>query len=307
MKNLNDELRDMGFKQKLESSLELGFRDALKNEEFKELVEKINLPKKKLISYTSEIMDSAKECSNCKCCTNILGCKNKIMGYAYTPKVDEFDNLYFAYEACKYKKKMENENKYLNNVYTINEPKEIRQASMKDIITTDKNRYETIKYLTKFIKNYQKDKNQKGLYLHGNFGCGKTYLIAAAFNELAKEGVKSAIIFWPEFLVDLKGSFGSSFNEKMDYIKKVPLLLIDDIGAENTTSWGRDEIFCPIVQYRMQEKLPTFFTSNLDIKSLELHFAVNKDNASYIKARRIIERVKQLTSDIEIISENLRK
>ena len=55
-----------------------------------------------------------------------------------------------------------------------------------------------------FLGNYKKNKVSKGLYLSGNFGSGKTYLISALFNELAKEGVKSAIVFWPEFLRDLK-------------------------------------------------------------------------------------------------------
>ena len=144
------------------------------------------------------------------------------------------------------------------------------------------------------------------LYLHGNFGCGKTYLIAAMFNELAHKNIKSAIIFWPEFLRDLKESFSSDFKEKFEYVKKVPLLLIDDIGAESTTAWGRDEIFCPLIQYRMQEGLPTFFTSNLDINMLEEHFSVTKDKIDIIKSRRIIERINQMTDKIEMISKNLR-
>ena len=86
-------------------------------------------------------------------------------------------------------------------------PKEIKEASIKKIYKTDKNRYETILWLTEFIKKYKKDIHQKGLYLCGNFGCGKTYLIAAIFNELGKDGIKSAIVFWPEFLNSLKASF----------------------------------------------------------------------------------------------------
>lgn len=88
------------------------------------------------------------------------------------------------------------------------------------------------------LKNIKKRKRQKDLYLYGNFGCGKTYLIAAMFNELAKKGYKSAIIFWPEFLRNLKTSFTTDFKEKFEHIKKVPLLLIDDIGAEKYNSLG---------------------------------------------------------------------
>ena len=58
----------------------------------------------------------------------------------------------------------------------------------------------------------------------------------------------------------------------------------------------------------MQEKLPTFITSNLDIKELEEHLSITNNNKSEkVKARRIIERVKQLTVDIKMLGENKRK
>ena len=31
------------------------------------------------------------------------------------------------------------------------------------------------------------------------------------------------------------------------------MLLLDDIGAENVTAWGRDEVLGPLLQYRMEE------------------------------------------------------
>ena len=84
------------------------------------------------------------------------------------------------------------------------------------------------------------------------------------------------------------------------------ILLIDDIGAENVTNWGRDEILGTILQYRMNSALPTFFTSNLTIEELEHHLSITKNDEDKVKARRIIERIKQLTSDLELISINRR-
>ena len=149
------------------------------------------------------------------------------------------------------------------------------------------------------------------MYLCGNFGSGKSYLIAATFNELAKENIKSAIVFWPEFLNSLKSSFNSEikseFQNKYNYVKKVDILLIDDLGAESVTPWARDEILCPILQYRMDEKLPTFFTSNLNLEALENHLAITSKGDEAIKAGRIISRIKQLTEYQELISKNLRE
>ena len=50
----------------------------------------------------------------------------------------------------------------------------------------------------------------------------------------------------------------------MDEIKLAEVLVLDDIGAEQSTPWVRDEILQVILQYRMQEDLPIFFTSNFE-------------------------------------------
>ena len=195
---------------------------------------------------------------------------------------------------------------------SIDIPKEIKEAKIKDIYTDDKNREYTIKWILNYIKEYKKGNIEKGLYLHGNFGCGKTYLISACFNELAKDNIKSVIVYWPEYLRSLKSSFQSSssdeFKDKFNEVKYAKLLLIDDLGAEAVSSWNRDEILGTILQYRMQEALPTFITSNLNIKELEDHLSITSSNKSErLKSLRIIERIKQLTTDVEMISKNNRK
>ena len=57
----------------------------------------------------------------------------------------------------------------------------------------------------------------------------------------------------------------------------------------------------------MQQQLPTFFTSNLNIKELEEHLSTTSKNIDLVKSRRIIERIKYLTDQIIMISENKRK
>lgn len=285
--------------------LKKNFDEAYKDDTFKNIVNKIKLPKEELIKYTSLIKDCSVELKNCENCKNIMECKNTVTGYVYYPSLEQ-NNLVFSYIACKYKKKLEKERAYQNNVMIVDMPKEILDASMKNIYTDDKNRLEIIKWLTTFIKKYEMGEKTKGLYLTGNFGCGKTYLVAACFNELAKKGKKVAIVYYPEFLRELKESFSDDFKNIFNKTKKAELLLIDDIGAETTTNWNRDEILGTILQYRMQESLPTFFTSNLSIKELEEHLA-GSDSEGKIKARRIIERIKYLTDNITMIAENRRK
>ena len=306
MQKVSDNLK----KNNLDNLLDEAYEEALKNDHFKEFVCKLKIKREILRKYTSLLEESSIEYFNCKDCPGLMACKNKITGYAKLPKVTG-DSLEFSYKPCKYKKKFDKEEKVHSNTMLFNVPKEIKEASFKNVYKTDKNRYKTILWLTEFIKKYKTDIHQKGLYLCGNFGCGKTYLIAATFNELAKEGIKSAIVFWPEYLNSLKSSFNSEvkseFKNKYNYVKKVPLLLIDDLGAESVTHWARDEILCPLLQYRMDVKLPTFFTSNLNLETLENHLAITSKGDEVIKAGRIISRIKQLTEYQELISKNLRK
>ena len=307
MQVIGDKLKP---KSTLNYKLNEAFDEALKDDNFKKFVSKIKLKKEELIKYTSLLQTSSEEYSNCSNCKNIFECKNKLKGYAYLPKVNN-DSLEFLYKPCKFKKKIDRDNSFHDNTFLYDIPDEIRNASIKKIYKTDKKRYNTISWIIDFIQKYKEDSHQKGLYLCGNFGSGKTYLIASMFNELAKDNIKSAIVFWPNFLNDLKTSFSSNikseFKTKYNSVKKAPLLLIDDIGAESVTPWSRDEVLCPILQYRMDEKLPTFFTSNLDLESLESHLSITNRGDEIIKAGRIISRIKQLTEYQELISKNLRK
>ena len=276
-----------------------------KDEKFKEFTDSINLKDEYLMKYTYSLKQCFNERENCKKCKGLDYCKNEIKGCIYIPFIID-KNLLFKYKTCKYENKLLNDIEYVKEGYIFSVSKEVRNAKMKDIYTDDKNRYEVIKWLTNFIKKYEKKEKVKGLYLNGNFGCGKSYLVSACINELIRKGYKGALVYYPEFLRSLKASFGKDFDEQFNYAKKADLLLIDDIGAENITSWSRDEILGPILQYRMDEKLPTFFTSNLSLEELEVHLSCANGKVDKVKAKRIIERIKFMTDEIKLISKNNR-
>ncbi len=278
-------------------SLKKDFNLALKNPKIKTMVTNLGISEDIAMKYTSKLEDAAQELSNCENCPSLFECKNKIEGYVYYPKVND-QHLIFSYVACKYKEES------LKKESTKNQSEQM--ARMKDIDITDKKRVKVIKWLKNFYDNYEKNPHQKGLYLHGNFGCGKTFLISALLNELSQKRVKTEIGYFPEMLRDLKDDW-DTFSAKMDYYENVDILLIDDIGAEKVTAWGRDEILGTILQHRMDNHLATFFTSNLTIEELEHHLALSNYSEDGVKARRIIERIKQLCDDMEMISENKRK
>lgn len=267
---------------------------------FDKIASKLKLKDDVLCNYTSMIEESTREYKNCMECSCLATCPNRMKGHVYIP-VNIEGNIQFQYKGCKYFEKEKKNNRFLSNINYFNTPASLKDATLSKIHKNDKNRFDAIVWVNKFYKEYKENQNIKGLFLYGNFGCGKTYMIAALLNDLARDGYKATILYWPDFLRQV-------FNDKDKYeeAKTSPLLLIDDIGAENLTAYYRDEILSPLLQYRMDEKLPTFFTSNFNMEQLEEHLATSKAGVESVKAGRIMARIRQLTESLEMVSKNLR-
>ncbi len=282
------------------------YGEALNDNNFKEYVDKLDVSDDVLIKYTSNLEDCVKEYENCKNCKGLKNCPNTLKGHVFKA-IKDGNNLNFSYLPCSKLIKEQSTYAYKKNITCFDLPKEIKDASFSKAYRDDNKRLPIFKYFKEFISTYTKNKTGKGLYLSGSFGSGKTYLIAALFNELAKKNISSALVYYPELLRSLKSSFGHDYEERYEFIKTVPLLLLDDIGAESTTPWSRDEVLGPILQYRMEEELPTFFTSNLTLKELETALSITNSGVEKVKAKRIVERIKQLTVSLELISKNRRQ
>ena len=301
-------MKEYNFGKVNQKKLEDNFVHALKNPDFVKVANSLNVSDDVKIKYTSTILEVSKELPICKDCKGIMFCPYDIKGVRVCAIVED-NKIKRVYKNCPFKEKNDEQLSFLKNIYSYKMPQEISSASFKNVYKDDSNRLPTIKYLKNFYDEYLKGKSNKGLYLHGNFGCGKTYLVAALFNELAKKGVKSTIVYFPEFLRSLKASFGNSednYDEKFNAVLEAKLLLLDDIGAEKLTDWARDEVLGVILQYRMENHLPTFLTSNLSLKELDNHLQISSNSSDKVKARRIIERIKYLCEDIEMISVNRR-
>ena len=283
-----------------ERALRKSFDDACKNQKFRRLLKTIDVDDKTAMKYTSSLETTINELNNCSECSGLIYCKNRLDGHVMYPE-KQGKQIIFSYMPCKYEK--ERREKEANR---MTRDKELSMASMKEIDRTDNNRKQVLKWWINFCDTYDKNGSHTGLYLHGTFGCGKTYIISALFNEFAKKRISTEIVYLPELLRDLKSDF-DSFADRIDYLENVDLLLIDDIGAEKVTEWSRDEILGTILQHRMNNYKTTFFTSNLTIDELEQHLIISSNVDEKVKARRIIERVKQLTEDMELIGENKRK
>ena len=304
MENINESFTKYT-RSNLDAMLKKDYATAVKNPEFKKLVNTLKIKENVAYKYTSKLERTVCELNNCSNCKSLHTCQNKVEGTVYYPTIKD-EKLEFNYVACKYKKKDIKQKEEIKSKF-FEMPYHIKMAKMSNI-EINSTRAKIIKWINKFYDDFKSGKQTKGLYLSGSFGSGKTYILSALLNELSKLNYSCIIVYYPELLRNIKESFNSDdYNERINEIKKCDLLLLDDIGAETTTPWNRDEILGTILQYRMDNKKATFFTSNLNIKELENHFITSNKDEEVIKARRIMERVKYLTDELELIGENKRK
>ena len=188
----------------------------------------------------------------------------------------------------------------------INLPASLKEASLAQVDLDDIGRYQAFELLTNFVADYPN--YQKAIYLYGDFGVGKSYMMAALAHDLSeKRGVSTTLLHYPSFVLDVKNAISSGqVKEKIDDVKVAQVLILDDIGAEQSSPWMRDEILQVILQHRMQENLPTFFTSNFNFVDLERHFATARNGDETWQAKRVMERIRYLAQEVRLEGENRR-
>ena len=110
--------------------------------------------------------------------------------------------------------------------------------------------------------------------LHGGVGVGKTHLAAAIANAYASRNIQASVYFRvvPDLLDQLRATFdpetGVAYDERFQQIRNANLLVLDDLGTENSTPWASEKLF-QIINHRYNEQLPTVITSNAKLERIE--------------------------------------
>ena len=211
-----------------------------------------------------------------------------------------------AYEETPELIEQERQEAIRSRLNLISLPASLKEASLAQVDLDDVGRYKAFELLTNFVAEFPN--YQKAVYLYGDFGVGKSYMMAALAHDLSeKRSVSTTLLHYPSFVLDVKNAISSGLvKEKIDQVKTAQVLILDDIGAEQSSPWMRDEILQVILQHRMQENLPTFFTSNFSFADLERHFASSKNGDETRQAKRVMERIKFLAQEVRLEGENRR-
>lgn len=143
---------------------------------------------------------------------------------------------------------------------------------------TDKNKtvYENIKkYTTKLIEG----NIDKGLFITGTYGVGKTFIASCIANELIKNDIPVIFGTLIQLLDCIKNTYKDEEISDKEYIylySNVDLLIIDDLGKEKTTEWVLEKLFL-IVNNRYNNYLPIVITTNYNRNQLRERICANRN------------------------------
>jgi DNA replication protein DnaC len=114
------------------------------------------------------------------------------------------------------------------------------------------------------------------LVLHGPNGSGKTHLAAAIALNLRAKGKPVLFMRVPDLMEFLRHAYdeeslfvrsvgqAGSMNhlERLETVRRAPILVLDDLAAESDTPWVREKLY-QILDYRGVDRLPTVVTLNI--------------------------------------------
>ena len=155
-----------------------------------------------------------------------------------------------------------------------------------------------INAMKRYVANFDNFKEQgRGVLLYGTTGTGKTYLAACIANALIDKGYRAVFTSMARIERALQSGWDDR-QEYIDFLSRVPLVVIDDIGAERDTSY-MGEIIYSVIDARYTAGLPLIVTTNLTLAELA--------KPAELKEQRIYGRLLEMCYPIEIKGRNKRQ
>ncbi len=111
--------------------------------------------------------------------------------------------------------------------------------------------------------------NIKWLALVGDVDVGKSHLAVAICRRWLARGKPARYVLVPLMLEELRSSYNreGEYERLMNFLLKVPLLVLDDLGTQKPTEWAVEKLM-QIVDYRYVNGLHLVVTTNRSLDEL---------------------------------------
>ncbi|MCR5066751.1 MAG: ATP-binding protein [Erysipelotrichaceae bacterium] len=277
-----------------------------KNPDVLELIRRENLSEKDIDRHALALLHYADVKKQCNKCRGLDECP-----FAEKGKYDDIsaeDDFCQVVRSCRYllaeKRKYAIKDNYL--ICDLGNQGLLYDLDKIDLASETAYYKSVVAMVRDWIENYP----HKGFYFVGPLGTGKTFLAACISNHFARKGKKVAFVNMPQLCIDIKRNvLDEDFTDDLvRSMRRAEILVLDDIGAENFTSYIRDDILYPILDYRMENGRRTFFTSNIDLARLTERMSYNQNGQKdETKAMRLVERIRALAEVLPLKGESRRK
>lgn len=122
-----------------------------------------------------------------------------------------------------------------------------------------------------FAENFKG--NEKGLLMTGGTGLGKTHLSLAAAKRIIEKDFCVVYCSTPELLRTIDNEqFGRSTGDTMSVVTSCDLLVLDDLGAENSSERSTSLLY-EIINGRLCRSLPMIINTNLSAGELNSRYS----------------------------------
>ena len=137
-----------------------------------------------------------------------------------------------------------------------------------------------------------------GLLLFGNVGTGKSYAAGCIANALIDRLESVLFVGMSDVVNRMQGSFGTDRDHYMKSLMRPDLLILDDLGAERNTSFGKERVF-DVVDKRLLTGKPMIVTTNTPLSVMK--------QAADLDDRRIFDRIMEVCVPIMFDGDSFRK
>jgi len=139
---------------------------------------------------------------------------------------------------------------------------------------------------------------ERGLFVSGGVGLGKTFLLSAICNSLSDAHIPTLYVVFSDLIAAIRDSFNPDSSQSESRImaaaKEARVLILDDLGAEHVTDFVTNRLF-DIINFRCNHSLPLVVSSNLGAPQI-----------AELYGPRIASRLMEMCEPVTLVGEDIR-